>query len=97
MISLTSTKKNEEMPNTTVTTVTTTKIPANGSNGNSNSELIPLQRSDADVVLGYVAKVAVQFDALHVADFSPKKFTVLNSALHSSPSHLRNKACRRNF
>ena len=41
--------------------------------------------------------VTVQFDALRVADFSPKKFTVLNPALHSSPSHLRNKARMRNF
>ena len=85
------------MPNTTVTTVATIKILANGSNGNSNSGLIPLQRTDADVVLGYVVKVAVQVYTFSVADFSPKKFTVLNSALHSSPSHLRNKACRRNF
>ena len=73
------------------------KIPANGSNGNSNSELIPLQRSGTDAVLSHVVKVTAQFDALRVTDFSPKKFTVLNPVLHSSPSHLRNKARIRNF
>ena len=85
------------MPTTTVTTVATIKILANGNNGNSNSGLIPLQRTDADAILGYAAKVTAQFDALRVTDFSPKKFTVLNSALHSSPSHLRNKARMHNF
>ena len=73
------------------------KNTSNGNNGNSNSGLIPLQRTDADVVLGYAAKVTSQVYALRVAGFSPKKFTVLNSALHSSPSHLRNKARMRNF
>ena len=72
----------EKMPNTTVTTVTTTKIPANGSNGNSNSGLIPLQRSDADVVLSHVVKVTAQFDALRVASFSKNLLSVkLSSAL----------------
>ena len=60
------------MPNTTVTTVAIIKILANGSNGNSNSELIPLQRSDTDAVLSHVVKVTAQVDALRVADFSPK-------------------------
>ena len=87
-------KKIEEMPNTTLIQQKNT---SNGSNINSNSGLIPLQRTDADVILGYAAKVTAQFDALRVADFSPKKFTVLNSVLHSSPSHLRNKARIRNF
>ena len=73
------------------------KNTSNGNNGNSNSGLIPLQCSGTDAVLSHVVKVTAQFDALRVADFSPKKFTVLNLALHSSPSYLRNKARMRNF